>query len=164
MSSYFIFLIFHIFAGMFWVGGMLFYVLVLISVIRDKEFQNIKLRLLEKTALQFRKVSYYTFLILLLSGIGLLFSKGYLRLTDNFLEIIFSVPLIFRVKILLFLMLLFSSIYHDFFSGPLAFKYSESNSVLFEKFRKRSARFGRINLLISVLIALLGILGSRGLT
>jgi putative copper export protein len=149
---------------MFWVGGMLFYVLVLISIIRDPEFKNIKLRLLEKTAVQFRKVSYYVFIILLLSGSILLYSKGMMRLSYNIYEMMRSISILFQLKISLFLLLLASSVYHDFFTGPKTIEYAESNPTLFEKFRKRSALFGKLNLLLSVGIAVLGILGSRGIS
>jgi|JI10StandDraft_1071094.scaffolds.fasta_scaffold47966_4 hypothetical protein len=162
MTFYLVSLIFHIFAAMFWVGGMLFYVLVLIVIIRDPEFKNVKLKLLEKTALQFRRVSYFTFSLLFLSGVGALSSKGKILFSNNILETLLSIPILFKLKIGLFLLLLLSSIYHDFFSGPAAFVHAENNPVLFEKFRKRSAFFGRLNLAISISIAVLGILGSRG--
>jgi len=147
---------------MFWVGGMLFYVFVLITIIRDPEFKSVKLRLLEKTALQFRKLSYYTFLFLFLSGIYLLHTKGMINVSYNINELILSIPSLFKLKISLFLLLVISSIYHDYFSGPSAFAYLETNPSLYEKFRKRSAFFGRLNLLVSISIAILGILGSRG--
>lgn len=162
MISYLFTLLVHVFAAMFWVGGIIFYVLVIISVIRDPDLKNVKLKLLEKTALQFRKVSYVIFLMLTISGTFLLYTKGFLHLTHNIHESIFSIPPVFLLKILLFLVLLFSSLYHDFFSGPATFTYAESDPIQFEKFRKRSALFGRVNLLLSVTIAILGVLGSRG--
>ncbi len=163
MDFYLISLIFHIFAAMFWVGGILLYAVIIISVIRDPEFKDVKLRLLEKTALRFRKVSYFIFGVLLFSGTLLVISKGYLQISANLENMTFAIPSMFQLKIFLFVFLVCSSLYHDFFSGPSAFAYVETNPELFEKFRKRSALFGKVNLLISILIAILGILGSRGL-
>lgn len=162
MINYLFVLLVHVFAAMFWVGGIIFYVLVIIAVIRDSDLKNVKLILLEKTALKFRKVSYVTFLILTISGTCLLYTKGYLLVSHNLEQSLVSIPPIFLVKISLFLILLISSLYHDYVSGPAAFSYAETDPLRFDKFRKRSALFGRLNLFLSIMIAIFGVLGSRG--
>ncbi|TGM55417.1 hypothetical protein EHQ91_10870 [Leptospira biflexa] len=162
MWTYLIYLLFHILSAMIWVGGMIFYVIVVMPVIRNPKLHDQKLTLLQLTALQFRKISYYLFLIFLVSGFGILYAKGYLiegQLVSFFTS---NIGYMFLTKIFLFLVLFLSSLYHDFVSGPKTFLYLDQDSVQYERYRKRSGFFGRFNLLLSVSIAILGILVSRG--
>ncbi len=149
---------------MVWVGGTIFYVIVVISVVRLPEFSEVRLPLIQKTALQFRKISYYLFVIFFISGMFLLSYKGYLNFDSNLEFWTQGVGRMISIKVILFFLLLFSSLYHDFFTGPRTFLYAKTNHQLYEKFRKRSALFGKVNLLISILIAILGILISRGIS
>ncbi|WP_040507138.1 hypothetical protein [Leptospira wolbachii] len=160
MLFYFLLLIFHIFSAMIWVGGMIFYVIVVIPVIRNPELKDQKLRLLQLTALQFRNISYFVFLVFVISGIGLLYNKGYFESNGALLTT--NIGYMFLAKIGLFTILFLSSLYHDFVTGPKTFIYLESDPIQYERYRKTSAFFGRFNLLVSVSIALLGILASRG--
>ncbi|PJZ46377.1 hypothetical protein EHQ30_07700 [Leptospira brenneri] len=147
---------------MIWVGGMIFYVIVVIPVIRNPELKDQKLRLLQLTATQFRKISYYIFVVFILSGTGLLIQKGYFE-PSSIKELWTSnIGFMFIGKITLFSILFLSSLYHDFVTGPKTFTYQFTDTVRFERYRKTSSFFGRFNLLISVTIAVLGILASRG--
>ncbi|TGM47386.1 hypothetical protein EHQ92_05550 [Leptospira biflexa] len=162
MWTYLIYLLFHILSAMIWVGGMIFYVIVVMPVIRNPKLRDQKITLLQLTALQFRKISYSLFLIFLVSGFGILYAKGYL--IDGQLVSFFTsnIGYMFLTKIFLFLFLFLPSLYHDFVSGPKTFLYLDQDSVQYERYRKRSGFFGRFNLLLSVSIAILGILVSRG--
>ncbi|MCW7480531.1 hypothetical protein [Leptospira kanakyensis] len=162
MSFYLTLLIFHIFSAMVWVGGMIFYVIVVIPVIRNPELKDQKLRLLQLTATQFRNISYYIFFVFILSGFGLLFKKGYFQFGFHWDFWTSNIGLMFMTKIGLFTVLFLSSLYHDFVTGPKTFSYLKTDPVRFERYRKTSSFFGRFNLLISVTIAILGILVSRG--
>ncbi|XDD46872.1 hypothetical protein AB3N60_01890 [Leptospira sp. WS39.C2] len=156
-------LIFHILSAMIWVGGMIFYVIVVMPVIRNPKLKDVKLTLLQLTALQFRKISYILFLIFIISGFGILFTKGYFSSGQNLLFFSTNLGKMFLVKIVLFLALFLSSLYHDFVSGPKTFLYFEKDIVQYERYRKVSGYFGRINLLLSLVIAIFGILASRGI-
>ncbi|TGL86242.1 hypothetical protein EHQ68_12985 [Leptospira congkakensis] len=162
MSLYFTLLIFHIFSAMIWVGGMIFYVIVVIPVIRNPELKDQKLRLLQLTATQFRNISYYIFFVFIVSGFGLLFEKGYFQFGFHWDFWASNIGLMFITKISLFTILFLSSLYHDFVTGPKTFSYLTTDPVRFERYRKTSSFFGRFNLLISVTIAIFGILVSRG--
>lgn len=162
MFFYFIFLILHVFSAMIWIGGMIFYVIVVMPVIRNSEFTNQKLKLLQFTALQFRKISYFIFLIFVVSGTGLLYEKGFFSFESGFRLWTSNIGLMFLFKIGLFTVLFLSSLYHDFVTGPKTFVYFATDPLLHEKYRKTSAFFGRFNLLLSVSMAILGILVSRG--
>lgn len=162
MFSYFIFLILHIFSAMIWIGGMIFYVIVVMPVIRNPEFKNQKLKLLQLTALQFRNISYFIFLIFVLSGTGLLHEKGFFHFESGRGLWTSNIGLMFIIKIGLFTVLFLSSLYHDFVTGPKTFVYLTTDPSRHESYRKTSAFFGRFNLLLSVTIAIFGILVSRG--
>ncbi|PNV75646.1 copper resistance protein CopD [Leptospira inadai serovar Lyme] len=160
---YFFFLLIHFFAAVFWVGGMLFFVFVFGPVYRDPEFLSIKSRLLFKIAIQFRRISYYIFIILLSSGIVVAYFKGYFLSYYQLSYWMSSHGRILILKMTLFLLLVINSIIHDFFIGPIAFKEMQLNSELWLKSRKYASFFGRSNLFISLLIAILGLAYSRGL-
>lgn len=162
MFLYFLFLIFHILSAMVWVGGMIFYVIVLIPVIRNPELKDQKLRLLQLTAIQFRNISYYIFSIFILSGTGILYLKGFFQNGINWELWASNIGFMFMAKIGLFTVLFLSSLYHDFVTGPKTFTYLITDPVRFERYRKTSSFFGRFNLLVSVTIAIFGIFVSRG--
>ncbi|WP_246837064.1 hypothetical protein [Leptospira montravelensis] len=147
---------------MIWVGGMIFYVIVFIPVIRNPELKDQKLRLLQLTAIQFRNISYYIFSVLILSGTGILYLKGFFKNGINLELWISNIGYMFITKIILFTILFLSSLYHDFVTGPKTFTYLTTDPVRFERYRKTSSFFGRFNLLVSLTIAIFGIFVSRG--
>ncbi|MCW7505341.1 hypothetical protein [Leptospira paudalimensis] len=164
MTAYLIFLMFHILSAMVWVGGMIFYVIVVMPVIRNQKLKEQKLTLLQLTALQFRNISYILFFILITTGFGILFSKGLLREDNLFTFFTSSIGFMFSLKIGMFGILFISSVYHDFVSGPKTFFYLESDPVQYERYRRMSGFFGRFNLFLSLFIAISGILVSRGVS
>ncbi|GBF38848.1 copper resistance protein D [Leptospira johnsonii] len=161
---YFIALLFHFFAAAFWVGGMLFFVLIFRPVYKDKELSDVKTLLLLKIALQFRKLSYYVFIILFVSGISIAYLKGYFEVYSQFHYWVSPHGRIFLIKMILFFLLLFSSILHDFLIGPNAFKEMQNGVRSDSRSRKYASIFGRVNLLISLMIAVMGLAYSRGFT
>lgn len=159
---YFFALLIHFFAAAFWVGGMLFFVLIFRPVYQDKELADVKSLLLLKIAVQFRHLSYYVFFMLMASGAGIAYLKGYFEAYSQFSYWISPHGRIFFVKILLFLSLLISSAVHDFVIGPKAFREMERDGKSSSRSRKYASFFGRVNLLISLLIAIMGLAYSRG--
>jgi hypothetical protein len=143
---------------------MIFYVLVLFPVIRNPDLKDQKLKILQLTGLQFRSVSYILFFIFLLSGLGILSEKGFFSQNSNSNLWFSNLGLMAISKIVLFVILVISSLVHDFVTGPKAFLHAETNQNMYERNRKISSFFGRVNLLLSVLIALLGILLSRSIS
>lgn len=162
MFLYFILLILHVLSAMIWVGGMIFYVIVFIPVIRNPELKDQKLRLLQLTAIQFRNISYFIFAIFIFSGTGILYSKGFFQNGINWELWASNIGFMFIAKIGLFTVLFLSSLYHDFVTGPKTFTYLTTDPVRFERYRKTSSFFGRFNLLVSLTIAIFGIFVSRG--
>lgn len=154
MSLYLIFLVVHLFAAMLWIGGTLFYVLVIFKVVKRKEMEPFKTLIIKESALEFRKLSYVIFAFLFLSGLVLVYKKhSVIDLTQGLISI----------KLALFLILVVSSLYHDFITGPKTFFYMENDLTKYTQYKRISSYFGRINLLLSVTIAILGILISRGI-
>ncbi len=164
LFAYFLSLTFHIFAAMFWIGGMLFYVAVFFSVFRSPEFANHKTQLLFKTALRFREISYYIFAILVVSGTINLFFKGYASYYTKISTWFSPGNSVLTTKLILFLVLFVSSLVHDFITGPKAMKAVDIDPIAYDKYRKQASFFGRFNMLLSIVIAILGIMVSRGFT
>jgi uncharacterized membrane protein len=164
LFTYFLSLTFHVFAAMFWVGGILFYVAVFVSVFRSPEFANYKTQLLFKTALRFREISYYIFAILLVSGTVNIFIKGYATYYAKISTWFLPSNYILTTKLLLFLVLFISSLVHDFVTGPKAMKAVDTDPLMYDRYRRQASFFGRFNMLLSIIIAILGVMVSRGFT
>ncbi len=163
MSIYLFFLILHIFSAMFWIGGMMFFLVVVLVVFKKPEFASHKNSLFFQTAIAFRNVSYYIFLALFISGFFLLYEKRYLHILVIPSKWIELKNIFLSTKIILFIFLIGLSILHDFVVDPMVMKLLETNAELYEKYRKLAIVLGRINFLISFLIVILGILISRGI-
>jgi len=152
-SWYYISVWLHIVGGAFWIGGMLFLPLVLLPGIRNHPDRS---KLLMSTGLKFRFYGYIVLAMLLVTGL----LNIYLR-SISFSWIFFTESRYGRLvslKIILFICMLLASFIHDWFAGRKAIRQMEGNRKL-----KLIARWtGRILLLISLLMAYIGVLLSRG--
>jgi len=163
MSIYIFFLILHIFSAMFWIGGMMFFLIVVLVVFKKPKFAKEKNSLFFETAIAFRNISYYIFLTLFISGFFLLYEKRYLHLLvipSNWTEL---KNIFLYIKIILFIFLIGLSTLHDFIIGPKVKRLLENNSNSYETYRKLANILGRMNFVISFAIVILGIFISRGI-
>lgn len=155
----------HILAAIVWVGGTIFFVIVLVPAIRRPEMGGIAVALTRFTALRFRWVGWVCFGVFLITGTVNLAARGIgLReLRDvGFWQSSFG--RILAVKLLLFAAILVISAFHDFFVGPRAAASWEADARSAEtlRLRRQAVRLGRLNFLIALMVILLGVLLVRG--
>lgn len=152
---YIIFVFLHIVGAAFWIGGMLFLPLVLLPSIKNHPD---RLTLLYHTGIKFRFFGWIVLALLIVSGIGNLYFRGLLVDTRILFDSSYGTILIYKLGLFV-LMLLISGV-HDFYIGTKALEDLRSKPD--PKLRKIASMTGRINLILALVIAFLGVMLSRG--
>lgn len=142
----------HIIGVSFWIGSMLFLPLALLPAIKNNPG---KANLMMETGIKFRFYGYITMALLLITGIANIFLRGIKISLDFFLESSYGNLVI--VKIILFLSILAIGFWHDVHAKKRLL--SEAHN---RKFKMVARWSGRLMLLISLLMAFIGVILSRG--
>lgn len=144
----------HIVFAAFWIGGMLFLPLVLFPSIKD---ETNKLHLIYKTGIKFRFYGWIVLTGLIITGSFNMYVKGFWNIEflihNDFGKLL-------GIKLLSFAMMLLIAGIHDFYIGNKAIERIQQ--INDSKFKYIARWSGRINLILSLLIAFLGVAISRG--
>lgn len=155
----------HILSAIFWIGGMLFTIAVLVPVSREKILIQKRGTFFKVVGEKFSKISWLLFLILIITGITNLLGRGIPieSLIDSaFWNSQFGSRLL--MKLYLFAAVLILSGIHDFYAGPKAARLMDEDeqSPRTQKFRKVTSWIGRINFLLGLAILYYAIRLARG--
>jgi putative copper resistance protein D len=142
----------HIICVSFWIGGMLFLPLALLPVIKKHPDRA---TLLMETGLKFRLYGYIVLGILLLTGITNIYLRG-IDVSANFFVASRYGNLVI-LKFILFLFILAISFWHDAHARKRLLSEEHNN-----KFKTVARWSGRLMLLISLTMAFVGVVLSRG--
>jgi len=150
---YYLSVFIHILSAIFWIGGMLFTVAVLVPASRHKLLARKKGEFFTLIGKKFSRISWFLFLVLTVTGITNLLTRGYSLsdlATSSFWSGNFGSSLL--IKLHLFAVALILSGIHDFYAGPKAAELMDSqpNSSGTKKYRKLSSWLGRLNLLFGL--------------
>lgn len=152
---YYLSVFIHILSAIFWIGGMLFTVAVLVPASRHELLKNKKGAFFTLVGRKFSRITWALFLILMITGITNLLLRGYVLsdlITSSFWNSSFGSTLF--IKLHLFGLVLILSGIHDFYAGPKAAKLMDQqpDDPKTETYRKLSSWIGRINLLLGLAI------------
>jgi putative copper export protein len=142
----------HIIGVSFWIGGMLFLPLVLLPGIKNHPDRS---NLLMTTGLKFRFYGYIVLTLLLVTGILNIYLRG-IDLSWKFLVISRYGKLVIT-KLILFFSILAVSVVHDVQARKRLLNEEEN-----KKFKIIARWSGRILLIISLAMAFIGVVLSRG--
>ncbi|MCC7301567.1 MAG: CopD family protein [Bacteroidia bacterium] len=145
----------HILFAAFWMGGMLFLPLVFLPGIKN---ESNRVALLYKTGIRFRLYGWVALAGLLITGLLNMYLRGIPFSLEFLTESGYGRLLAF--KLILFSILLMIAFIHDFYIGEKAIELIKADQK--NKLTLVARWSGRINLLLSVLIAFLGVAISRG--
>lgn len=150
---YYLSVFIHILAAIFWIGGMLFTVAVLVPASRDQLLKNKKGAFFTLIGKKFSHISWILFIVLIITGITNLLARGYTLpslTTAAFWNSYFGSKLF--IKLHLFAMVLIISGIHDFYAGPKAAQLMDGQpeSSKTKRMRRLSSWLGRINLLLGL--------------
>jgi len=141
----------HIIGVSFWIGGMLFLPMVLLPSIKDHPDRR---NLLMQSGLKFRFFGYIVLGLLLVTGISNIFLRG-VDVSWKFLVISRYGKLVIT-KLVLFLCILAVSLLHDVQARKRLSTDEEKR-----KFKIIAVWSGRILLIISLIMAFIGVVLSR---
>ncbi len=139
----------HLLAALFWVGGMLFLVFIIAPFLMTLEPKD-RSKVYQFVGQKYRKLGWIAIIILLVTGPLNLYFLGIppSAIADTtFLASSYGRTLI--IKVVLITVLVISSLIHDFYIGPKA----RSD----RRFSKLARTFGRMNLILALLIALFAV-------
>lgn len=143
----------HIITAIIWIGGQLFLPLVLIPALKKIEAENhFKRKTIIETGIVFSKVGKWLMWIFVLTGIGNFYFKFHSFQIEIF-QSHYGKMLI--TKVVLFLIMLAINFYHEKKVG-LNMKEYLSNEQ-YEQLRKIASITGRVTLLLSLIIAFIGL-------
>lgn len=155
MTGYLITLFIHIVLAAFWIGGMFFLPLVVLPAIKNNPERK---EILYKSGIKYRLYGWIALLGLLISGIGNMHYKGMSFSKTFFFENPLGKVLFYKLFVFFFMLLVLW--FHDLYIGKKAIFSNRDEESL-----KKVARWsGRINLLLSLLVAYMGVMLSRGIT
>lgn len=155
----------HLLAATIWIGGMIFLGLVLVPVIRGREFASVRTVLLYQTGLRFRWAGWGVLVLLVVTGIFNLEFRGYAwgNLFDGTL---WQGPWghVLSWKVGLVGMVLVVSAVHDFYLGPRATRLLAENPETpeAERLRRTASYIGRLMVFASLVILALAVMLVRG--
>ena len=164
-AAYLVLVWLHILAAVVWIGGMVFIILVLIPVLRRREYRSLAAPLIRLTGKRFRWVGWVCLGLLLVSGI---FNVGYRGFgwMDLASGRIFLGPFghALGIKLSLVAAMIFISAVHDFVVGPRASLsvQQDPTSSRARRLRRQASWLGRLNLLIGLIVVALGVILVRG--
>lgn len=155
----------HILSAVVWIGGMIFLVLVLVPVTREKAYRSVAGALIHRTGVRFRWIGWICLTLLVLTGILNLYGRGYRwdhLVSGAFWQGPFGRAL--GIKLLLVSIILVLSIIHDFYVGPKATQVwrDSPGSTDARALRRQASWFGRINLLLALTVVAFGVMLVRG--
>ncbi len=164
-SLYFWSVVVHILAAVMWVGGMLFLVFVLMPALKNMEDARLRAKLIRVTGIRFRSVGWACLAVLLVTGFLNLLARGVSPETladPAFWTTGYGKTL--GWKVLLFLVILSLSATHDFLIGPRAgqLQRRDAGGRETQRLRFMATWFGRLNLVLSIIVVLLGVMLVRG--
>ena len=155
----------HIMAAVIWVGGTLFFALVLIPVLRQSEFSAVATAIVRWTGLRFRWVGWLCFLVFIFTGSINLAFRG-VAWNDLSSAIFWSGSFgsVLALNLLAFTVILALSAIHDFIVGPRAAAawQNDPKAAVTGRLRKQAVRIARLNLTLAVFAIVLGIMLVRG--
>lgn len=152
----------HLLAMAVWVGGMLAFVLVLLPVLRDPELAPQRSLFLERAALRVRWIGWTCLALLAATGLFQVEALFGFRAAATAPGSIFQV---LRLKMALFAALVGFQGMHDFWIGPRAthLALADPGSPEARRWRLRASRLGRLPLVLTLVLVVLGVFLVRGL-
>ncbi len=152
----------HILCAMLWVGGMLFMTLMLIPALRSLKNPELMRSLMQSVGKLYHRWGWGSLIVLFITGLGLLHLRGISHsqlASPAFWQSPFGITLGWKLSF--FVSVVIFSIIHDV-SAIKAAKRENPTPEQRSKDRKVASWLGRITLLFSLAIVVLGIMLVRG--
>jgi len=161
LSAYIVNVTIHVFAALFWLGGMFFLAAIGAPVLRKVEPPELRAALFRQLGEQFRIVGWITIAILLVTGVLNLHLRGILAmvLEDGFWSTRYGVTLGWKLGAVA-AMLVIQAI-HDFMLGPASVRATPGSAAALQ-LRRRAALLARLSAVFGIVIVIAAVKLARG--
>lgn len=155
----------HVIAASIWIGGTIFLAAVLVPMIRRPEYRAFAPAVLQSAGERFRKIGWASLLVLMVTGVANLTFRRF-AWTDvgdpHGWNSRFGETLATKLVVVATIMVL--SLAHDLWVGRRATAawQADPSSEESRRLRRQASWIGRVNLLLSLIAAALGIMLVRG--
>lgn len=155
----------HILAAMMWIGGMLFLVIVIVPLLRKPSMRSQAMELFHVLGVRFRLVGWVALTTLVVTGIVNILQRGF-TLGQLFTGRAFagSWGHALALKLTFVLLIVLSSIIHDFYVGPKATRLAREGAPADqrERLRRTASWMGRMTLLLALTVVAIAVTLVRG--
>lgn len=155
----------HVISAIVWIGGSVFLALILVPAMRQSEHRGVAASIVSWTGRRLRTIGWVCFGLFIVTGTYNLGFRGY-SWGDLFDGSLFAGPFgeTLGIKLIIFVIILILSAIHDFYVGPKATALMRENphSDRARKLRRGASWFGRLNLLLALIVVFLGVMLVRG--
>lgn len=142
----------HLIAAMFWIGGMLFFSIILVPCLRHGLSDGQRADLVSRVGKRFRVYGWVSLAALLLTGLFRLVHRG-LPVSE------YGDTL--KIKLVLVFIMLLLTVLHDFIFGPKSAMHEQSPERK-NRYLKAGRWIARVNLVVGLLVVLSAVSFVRG--
>jgi copper resistance protein D len=154
----------HVFAALFWLGGMFFMAVIGAPLLRAVEPPEMRQRLFQSLGLRFRTAGWIAITILVITGIFNLYFRGWLQWDGVLGSAAFwrtGVGHSLAWKLSAVTAMLLVSGVHDFILGPAAGR-QKPGSPRSIAFRRHAAHMARANAVLGIIVVIAAVRLARG--
>ena len=154
----------HVFAAIFWLGGMFFLGIVGAPVLRAVEPPSLRQRLFSEFGTRFRTAGWIAIAVLIATGLLNLWFRGWLRWDDALGSATFwstTTGHALALKLATVILMIGVGAVHDFVLGPAASR-AEAGSDIAIRLRQRAAWLARVNALMAIILVIAAVRLTRG--
>ena len=153
----------HVFAALFWLGGMFFFALIGAPVLRKVEPPALRARLFQELGTRFRDAGWIAIGILLVTGLTNLHFRGLLGMalsgSGDFWRSDYGTTLAWKLGAVGGMLVL--QAVHDFRTGPAASRLEPGSSAAL-KARRAASLMARVSALLGVVVVITAVRLARG--
>lgn len=163
MTAYYVNVTIHVFAALFWLGGMFFLAAVGAPVLRAVEPPELRTELFRRLGEQFRKSGWIAITVLLITGVLNLHFRGLLSTqtlgSGEFWSGRYGISLAWKLGAVA-AMLIVQAI-HDFSVGPAAGRAVPGSPEMIA-LRRRAALLARFSAILGIIVVIAAVRLARG--
>ena len=158
---YFLNVTIHVFAALFWLGGMFFFALIGAPVLRRVEPPELRSALFRQLGERFRTAGWFAIAVLLITGTLNLHFRGMLALlgSGEFWATPYGRTLMWKVGAVAAMLIVQG--YHDFIAGPAASRLPADSPEL-QRSRRRAALLARLSGAFGIIVVIAAVRLARG--
>jgi copper resistance protein D len=163
VSAYYITVTIHVFAALFWLGGMFFFALIGAPVLRQVEPPSLRAELFRQLGGRFRDAGWLAIVVLIITGVLNLHFRGLLNMSVLGSAAFWSTPYGTALgwKLAAVGGMLVLQAVHDFRTGPAASRLQPGSAAML-KARRTASLLARGSAVLGIIVVIAAVRLARG--